>query len=480
MSTYDFYVKKAEITSSHGGTLDISAYIQEYNIYEDVFNYTLYGNLVLLLSTNLLEALPIIGREKFDLTFGNTDGGEIDLEFLVYKVGERTKLKNNTETCILHLTSIESYLNESTVINRRFRGGHFENIANKILQKMGSTKGVSFAQADSVSNLPIAPFIACNWHPFQCIAYMLQENYGNNVLFYETLDGFFETTAIDTLSTSPGSYYFLPQNYFKDSEGRTVGSYNIKSTFDSLKYLDSGSLGTDTVAFNTLAHYFHKNFRAVDSGIESGGFPKYLEYFNAISQRSSEKTKVYLDSESSNKLQSISYPGDGTVGTEHNTDAILFRRNIAKAMAYQSTDMVIEVMFTGKPNIMAATLVDFNIPDAARGTGEDSENGIFNGKYFCTSVRHSINKQSGYRTFGELVKFSMQTKDGSSPYITKAGGVAATPRTTFGITNTPSYPYETNNHRIVLAGQHSVTTNPYAELEEDDDTPTYPGSQPLN
>ena len=65
----DVDIQELTIISSKGTFLDVRDYLSELNLYEDIFSPSLYGNLLLSDSRNLIKELPIIGDEYLVVKF---------------------------------------------------------------------------------------------------------------------------------------------------------------------------------------------------------------------------------------------------------------------------------------------------------------------------------------------------------------------------------------------------------------------------
>ena len=62
-------IVELKLIGSTGTIVDLKDFLVELNIYEDIFSSTLYGDIVLSDSRNIIEFLPIIGEEYINVHF---------------------------------------------------------------------------------------------------------------------------------------------------------------------------------------------------------------------------------------------------------------------------------------------------------------------------------------------------------------------------------------------------------------------------
>src|SRR4051812_40929763 len=86
-----FNLKKLSIISPSGNNIDITNLMVELNIFEDIYNSTLSGEVTVSDSLDLIARLPISGFEYITLVFGkpNTDT-EATKTFRIYKIDDVT------------------------------------------------------------------------------------------------------------------------------------------------------------------------------------------------------------------------------------------------------------------------------------------------------------------------------------------------------------------------------------------------------
>ena len=104
-------IERIKLVSSQNVIIDLTEFLVELNIYEDLFLNYLHGTIVLTDSRNLIENLPIIGEEYLMVKI-RTPGFDsvIEKTFRIYKCSDRVIVRdNNTQNYILHFASIELF-----------------------------------------------------------------------------------------------------------------------------------------------------------------------------------------------------------------------------------------------------------------------------------------------------------------------------------------------------------------------------------
>ena len=104
-------IERLKLVSSQNVIIDLTEFMVEIDLYEDMFLNYLHGTIVLTDSRNLIDTLPIIGEEYLMLKI-RTPGFDqvIEKTFRVYKCTDRTIVRdNNTQNFILHFASIELF-----------------------------------------------------------------------------------------------------------------------------------------------------------------------------------------------------------------------------------------------------------------------------------------------------------------------------------------------------------------------------------
>ena len=131
--TFNYTMPNVVIVSNDGNAYEVSQYMVEMNIYEDIHKNAVTGTLVMLDPVNLIGKLPLQGIERlmFKLGTPGTDGESnlvVDATettghpFHIYKLTDRAQVEEGVETYVLHFCSREMIRNLRTRESRAYDG----------------------------------------------------------------------------------------------------------------------------------------------------------------------------------------------------------------------------------------------------------------------------------------------------------------------------------------------------------------------
>ena len=118
-------IQEIKLISSNNVVIDLEEFLVEINLYEDIFSSHLYGDMFLTDSRNIIDQLPIIGEEYFNLTFFTPgfDTFKIKKTFRVFRLSNRQIVRDNsTQTFVLHFASIELFYDMLLPLYKSFTG----------------------------------------------------------------------------------------------------------------------------------------------------------------------------------------------------------------------------------------------------------------------------------------------------------------------------------------------------------------------
>ena len=117
----DFRVSDIALISPYGNVVGITTYVTQLNIYEDVYQNCLTGDITFIDTENVVNILPIIGNEYLSFKIrtpmeSQYKEGEYDftnVNMAVYKIEKRTRLNSRSEEIKLAFTSPENIRNQN-------------------------------------------------------------------------------------------------------------------------------------------------------------------------------------------------------------------------------------------------------------------------------------------------------------------------------------------------------------------------------
>ena len=144
----DFELVKAEMITSSGLIVDLSASILNITIFEDTTMTAVSGDILLQDSFALTSLGPIIGQEYLKLKIQTptlTDEEEIidftENVFIVNSLESRVEAGNNVQVYVLNFTSSEIVSNQRTKVSRSLKGS-YSNIVKTMLGEVDCKKKI--------------------------------------------------------------------------------------------------------------------------------------------------------------------------------------------------------------------------------------------------------------------------------------------------------------------------------------------------
>jgi hypothetical protein len=139
-------IEQLKLINASDEVIDLSEFIVELNLYEDLFKNYLHGNLVLTDSRNIIDKYNIHGEEFLNIklrTPSFTDTQVIEKTFRVFKLTDREIVRdNNTQNFVLHFISIEFFYDINLPLFAPFEGT-VSDVAGRIFSNFICPDGVS-------------------------------------------------------------------------------------------------------------------------------------------------------------------------------------------------------------------------------------------------------------------------------------------------------------------------------------------------
>ena len=235
-------VEKVELTSIvTNKVVDISKIMLELNLYEDIFSNYLTGSITVKDSVDLINYLPLIGEERLQITYkttGLSDGaGLVDNMFYVYKISDRTLVKEGCQVYIIHFMSELAYFDQRVKLNRAYKG-NFGAMAKSIFNDadgLGAEGKVSDTfNIEETGNA--FQFIPPNWTPMKALNWIASRSisrYGKaaNYVFYQDNKNYNFVSINSLIAKEPSMKFWDTTLNIRQLEGLYKGEpitqYNI-------------------------------------------------------------------------------------------------------------------------------------------------------------------------------------------------------------------------------------------------------------
>jgi hypothetical protein len=415
-------------------TISLKALILEISYYEDIFNCSTSGHILVKDSISLIERAGLCGNEFIKLTFAKTEKNVNTKEsfsryFRVYRVSERIQNNHFTETYTLHFCSEELFLSEQVKISKSYKNQQLSFIINDILKNYLKipTKRIKIDDSDGLYDILIPfkkPFEAINW--LTNLAQPLGKE-GADFLFFENQEGF-NFLSLQKMFEKQlyAEYAYNTHNAGTFNQVSEVGrsifgikSYKFLDTFDSLYGVVNGTFANRALVIDPLKREFknvkfdYKDYFEKSSKLNSSPAIGYIK--NRLGKYPYENyDSVYKVVQSNTRQKEAQHLrlAPGEVAHDIMAEVYVPYRTAQIAL---STYSRIRLSLTGDPNLSVGKVIKVTLPSNVSKVGEMGSNeGVANpystGNYLIIGVRHIIDAQMRYETVVEVAKDSYSKK----------------------------------------------------------------------
>jgi hypothetical protein len=441
----DFKLDKAEIVTSSGMVIDLSASILNITIFEDTGMTAVTGDILLQDSFALTSVGPIIGQEYLKLkirTPSLTEEEEIidftENVFIINSLESRVQAGNNVQVYLLNFTSSEIVSNQRTKVSRSLKGSYSEIV--KIMLGEVDCKKKIYVEPTSGNKRIVAP----NIRPFDVIKMATREAVSKffsnpNYLFFETIKGYHFRSLSSLYAQSPMQTY---TTFVHGSSIEKGGAVNITKElgnvldFEIVENANSlTNYTTGVYASNLIVHdIYSKSYKKYQYGIFNNF--KKENHITKYHQENKKEFPIYshvIVDEKKNSVQdfpartfvtptSTALQQDAQHTTENNT--LPFTPQNSQDWLQRRTSQLIQleqglllnILTHGNTVVSAGDIVKLDLPYNAsfKTVKNDKNDRFYKGMFFIKRLRHDFDfGDKKHKTFLTLVKDSLEdTLDG--------------------------------------------------------------------
>jgi len=425
----DFQINSLFLISDSGRSVDLRLVMGELNIFEDIFNSCIVGDLVISDSNNLINMLPLTGFEYLLIEF--TKPSQIQKftkVFRVYKITNRKPKSHQNEVYIIHFCSEEAILNESIRVSKIYNKQSIDAIVKDISSRYLNINENKFSISKSNKTSGVYNISIPNWRPFYAINWLskmaVTKKYsGASYVFFENRDGF-QFVSLEELSQQPHIKQFLSSNmqsgFETDSskpdvqlEGESIMDYEILGTFDMLENISSGMFSSTLITVDPLRQRISivpKSSSEVFSRTEHLNSNALVS--DAVNRR---KLPVTKEQQSFYRIYPTTLGHDKLIYAKRYAENELRANNVEQWLLQRH--MYFGGIHTQRMNIAVAgdvlltvgKTVDVKLPAILAQTAIREFDALYSGKYLITALRHSIN-EGAHLCYLELSKDSVTDK----------------------------------------------------------------------
>jgi hypothetical protein len=441
----DVRIEKLALISSDNKTIDLSEFLIELNIYEDIFSNYLQGNIVLTDSRNLIEKLNIHGEEVLLVKIRTPSLDEtsvIKKTFRTFKISDRKIVRdNNTQNFIIHFVSAELYVDVLLPLFVSFEGD-IDTVVENIFNNYIATN-TQFELSEEKNNADVKPdispliilnsssnrvkFVSPGWSPFKCINWLATKSIpkdGNakNFLFFESSKAFYfgsiEYILKNAIETNNiiGTYTIAASNLTGNDNKKDLSrEYFLAKDVEMVNTVDQIQNFTNGFLANRLL--FLDIHNKIYDVIDYDYVEEYKSQYHT-SGKGSESIPPFSTNSLRNFATSISfYPknpklfNDFTDNVNEKMDVIYGNR---KSSMLDLSNIKMNITVPGRTDIEVGRLLYFLYPSLGGKEEADKsfvqQDTLYSGYYLITAINHKINRHEHTMTM-EIVKDSLNVNN---------------------------------------------------------------------
>lgn len=437
-------IDQIKLVSSKNIVFDLSDFLVELNVYEDMFSNYLYGTMVLSDSRNLIEKAPIIGEEYLILKITTPSfPTSIQKTFRVFRVSDRNVVRdNNTQTFILHFASIELFFDILLPLFVPYEGTVHDVAAEIFSNFIAVNRNYQISEnSDDIKEIDIetplivlnptankVKFVSPGWTPFRCLNWLASKaipktGTAKNFLFFESNKAFYwgsiEHIFKDNYDNKNliGTYTISASNI---RDGKPTSDINreyflakdvtMVETTDHIKNYTNGYLANRLITLDI----YNKDYKIHDYD----HVKEYNKQFHT-SGPGQNAVPVFTSDSLRNFSSDISfYPinpklfGNFENNVNERIGEIYGNR---KSSLLDLTNIKINFTVPGRTDVEVGRMFYFSYPALGAKSEEDksttAEDKNYSGYYLITAIHHSITKFEHKMTM-EAIKDSLYVAPG--------------------------------------------------------------------
>jgi hypothetical protein len=414
----DFDLLTLTVVSNRGGDpVSLISQFVELDIYENIFDNKLFGEVVIADSLNYSGTIPLVGNETIQVSYrtrGTTDivtlTGKV---FAVRGLGRSTNEKGQVYK--LQFVSDIQYKNgmmrvacsKKGTIGKMVRDLFIENFTSdadiKKLHEIGDTGSKTFK------------FIFPYWSPLDCMNWLAYRAFSPGTtpsnpscfVFYEDVDGFHFTDIMSKVENRPKmKFRYEPNNAANQTDVNRflekTQEYTVRSYFDRLKEYKMGMYSSVLYTHDITTKKFKSNEVNYD---DIFGSSKHLNKYPLLPATEKSMKQTNIGNMALLPVQNKKF--DDVAENETPEKFFQYRNSLLE----QFNTIRLTKMVAGNSSLRLLDVIEFDIPKAGylSENEQDWVDPYLSGRYLIFGIKHTISNdpEIGYRTIIDIAKDSL-------------------------------------------------------------------------
>ena len=429
----DFNIQKMTLLTDAGQTFDLKNMMYEFCYFEDIYSFAVSGYIMIKDAIGIIENFRLNGNEFIEISFSKAKNADDynTQTYRVYKAGNRKPSGNlMSERFTLYFCSEEMVLSEQIKISKSYPGIEIYKIVNDILvnKLKVPTNRINIEPTKGVYN-----FIIPRTKPFETISWLstyarpAAQSIGADMLFFETKNGF-NFRSLTSMMNGPvyGVYKYEQKNVSSTDKSddfnnkiKTILNYQFIKVYDALNEISSGTYANKLISMDPLTRNYkitnfdYSVFQSKLDGPNTNGIlsPSVNRLGFTQNQAYDSVIKVAFGN-ADEKRDPYIFAAEAGVGHDIYIETYVPFRTAQISLANYT---VIKMTIPGDPNLLAGSVITFNLYSLNNVTSTRELDKFHSGNYLVTSVRHVIQDTGAYQCIVEIAKGTSPTGYGSGP-----------------------------------------------------------------
>jgi len=404
MKSGDIVIDEIIITSCNGFKFSLRVAMQQIIIYEDIYNNSLSGSIIILDGLNLAKHLPIIGNEDLTVTFytpgqPNQALNKIELNLKIYQISQREKAGTENQILMtLQFVSKEFFNNNTVKFSQSYTNMTYGHMVNEIFKTYFLDQTSPTLETDKINlflhqtfgkKSLVVPF----WSPLYTINWISNRSYmigssGERLadfMFYQTIDGKYNFYPMSYLKTkdSVATYRHVPSD---SSEGvklmDNATNFIIVDSGDKMKDVGSGTFASSLTTIDVTKKQIENSVFNYKKSFNNLAHVAKHPLIPAIQDKFSDKSMSYR------KIQpKHSYRYDKVKDIDNYDEYILYRQSLMN----QLNSITIRIDAPGDSRRRVGDIVEFEMTSTEDVSKKiEKTDPYISGRYMVTKIAHYL------------------------------------------------------------------------------------------
>lgn len=432
-------IEQLKLINSSDEVVDLSEFVVELNIYEDIFSNYLRGNIVVTDSRNLIDKFNIHGEEFLNVRLRTPSFTEvIEKTFRIFKLTNREIVRDTSvQNYVLHFVSVELFFDISLPLFTPFEGT-VTDVAGKIFSDFLATsrnfnisesnngvtedfKETQLIVINESSNK--VKFVSPGWSPLKCINWLAskaipKDGIAKSFIFFESNKNFYFGTLENLFKDAYennnylGRYLISTSNIRQKENSQNVNremflakDVEMVESTDYIKNYTNGYMGNRLVFLDV----FNKDYQLIDYDHVS----EYEKQFHTSGEGNKAKP-VFNKNTARNYATNISFYPKNPKLFDNYQDNISEKMNEIHGNRLSSmielTNIKMNITVPGRTDAEVGRMLYFDYPSLGAKDEKDDESSsqdkLYSGYYLITAIHHKVTKIE-HQMVMEIIKDSL-------------------------------------------------------------------------